>query len=158
MNVEPQKSAQKSNAGGRAGDSTAPEARSFLWLKQADQWLLGVLLCAGTILLGVHWVRINGWVARGEPVQVLTADGYFYTLDVNHATWVEWAQLDGIGETLARRIVQDRLDRGPFADIEDVSRVRGIGQKTMDRIRPHLRNRNVFTVEARNRSEVENTP
>lgn len=157
MSGEPDKSALNS-ASEPASRRTAPEERSFLWLRRADQWLLGILLCVGTVLLGVHWVRINGWTARGEPVRVLTADGYFYTLDINHATWVEWAQLDGIGETLAKRIVQDRLDRGPFAEIDDVSRVRGIGQKTMDRIRPHLRNRNVFTVETGNRSEVENTP
>lgn len=157
MSGEPDKSAQRS-ACDPASVRTVPDERSFLWLRKADQWLLGGLLCVGTVLLGIHWVRINVWSARGEPVRVLTADGYFYTLDINQATWLEWAQLDGIGETLARRIVQDRLDRGPFVDIEDVSRVRGIGQKTMNRIRPHLRSRNVFTVETGKRSEVENTP
>ena len=124
-----------------------PPDRAFLWLRRADQWFLGVVLGAMTVLLGVHAARINGWGFGSEPVKVLTAEGYVYTLDINNATWVEWAQLEGIGETLARRIVQDRLDRGPFAEIDDVSRVRGIGPKTMERIRPHLRNRNVFTVD-----------
>jgi competence protein ComEA len=127
-------------------DQRRPREPAFLWLRRADQWFLGGLLCALTLLLGIHAWRLNGWGLRGEPVAVLTAEGYVYTLDINQATWVEWAQLDGIGETLARRIVQDRLDRGPFAGIEDVSRVRGIGRKTMDRIRPHLRQREVFTV------------
>lgn len=128
---------------------------AFLWLRKADQWFLGGMLGVLTLLLGVHAARINGWSVRGEPVQILTSEGYVYTLDINHATWVEWAQLDGIGETLARRIIQDRDERGPFAEIEDVSRVRGIGPKTMERIRPHLRNRNVFTVDQGGRQAIE---
>lgn len=131
---------------------------SFLWLRRADQVFLGGLLCGLVVLLGVHWARLNGWGPRGEPVTVLTAEGYLYTLDINQATWVEWAQLDGIGETLARRIVQDRIDHGPFGTIEDVSRVKGIGKKTMEKIRPHLRNRNVFTVETGRLSGVEGIP
>lgn len=129
--------------GQRPPSETAP---AFLWLRRVDQWFLGGSLCALTLLLGIHALRLNGWGLRGEPVAVLTAEGYVYTLDINQATWVEWAQLDGIGETLARRIVQNRIDRGPFASIEDVSRVRGIGKKTMERIRPHLRQREVYTV------------
>lgn len=131
---------------------------SFLWLRRTDQLFLGGLLCVLVILLGLHWARINGWGFRHEPVAVLTADGYLYTLEINQATWVEWAQLDGIGETLGRRIVQDRIDHGPFRSIEDVIRVKGIGKKTMDRIRPHLRQRNFMTVETRGTSEVEAIP
>lgn len=61
-----------------------------------------------------------------------------YQIDINQADWVAWAQLDRIGETLARRIVSDRLENGPFKSIDDVQRVRGIGVKTLERIRPHL--------------------
>jgi competence protein ComEA len=120
----------------RPGSNQEP---AFLWLRRGDQLFLGVTLCALTVLLGVHAFRINGWAFRPDPAKVLTADGYVYTLDINNATWVEWAQLDGIGETLARRIVEDREERGPFDSIDDVSRVRGIGPKTMERIRPNLR-------------------
>lgn len=121
---------------------------SFLWLRRADQFFLGGLLCVLTVLLGIHWARLNGWGVRNEAVEVLTPEGYLYTLDVNQATWVEWAQLDGIGETLARRIVQDRIERGPFLSVDDVSRVKGIGRKTMDRIRPHLRHDGAVTASA----------
>lgn len=135
--------------------SPDPNEAAFLWLRRSDQWFLGGVLGVLTMLLGIHAARIQGWGFRNEPVQVLTGEGYLYTLDINTATWVEWAQLDGIGETLARRIVQDRQDRGPFAEIDDVSRVRGIGPKTMDRIRPHLRNRHVLTVDQRRKPFIE---
>lgn len=59
-------------------------------------------------------------------------------LDINTATWVEWMQMEGIGEALARSIVADREARGPFRSIDDVSRVRGIGDAKMVKIRPYL--------------------
>lgn len=61
-----------------------------------------------------------------------------FQVEVNSATWAEWMQLEGIGQTMARRIVADRLLNGPFCDIEDLSRVPGIGPATLDRIRPWL--------------------
>jgi competence protein ComEA len=64
---------------------------------------------------------------------------YHYSLDINTASWVEWAQLEGIGEKLAKRIVADRNERGPFRNPADVGRVRGIGPKTIERIKPFLR-------------------
>lgn len=62
-----------------------------------------------------------------------------FLVDINSADWQTWMLLDGIGETLARRIVEDRNRRGPFASIEDVARVKGIGPKTLAKMRPHLK-------------------
>jgi len=46
--------------------------------------------------------------------------------------------LPGIGETLARRIVQSRVEDGPFLDRNDLRRAYGIGPKTLDAVRLHL--------------------
>lgn len=138
-------------------DDSSPEP-PFLWLRRGDQLFLGVTLCALTVLLGIHAARLNGWAWRPDPAKVLTADGYVYMLDINNATWVEWAQLDGIGETLARRIIAYREEHGGFDSIEDVSRVKGIGQKTMDRIRPHLRDLRRETADQRGTDGVELVP
>ncbi|WP_437205217.1 ComEA family DNA-binding protein [Planctomicrobium sp. SH664] len=62
-----------------------------------------------------------------------------FQIDINRATWVEWMQLDGIGESLGRRIVAYREEHGPFASIDDIDRVPGIGPAKMQAIRPHLR-------------------
>ncbi len=62
-----------------------------------------------------------------------------FEVDINSADWPEMAQLPDVGETLARRIVESRAVDGPFADLGDLRRVRGIGPKTLERIRPHLR-------------------
>ncbi|MEO2018676.1 MAG: helix-hairpin-helix domain-containing protein [Fuerstiella sp.] len=62
----------------------------------------------------------------------------WYHVDVNTGTWVEWMQLEGIGQTMAHRIVADREANGPFPTIDDLTRVEGIGLVTLDRLRPKL--------------------
>ena len=57
-------------------------------------------------------------------------------LDVNRATERDFERLPGIGPVLARRIVEYRNTRGTFQDIEHLRRVKGIGKKTFERIRP----------------------
>jgi len=62
-----------------------------------------------------------------------------YLVDVNSADWPELAQLPGIGEVLARRIVEERTAGGPFRDLDDLQeRVRGIGPATLERLRPFV--------------------
>ncbi|MFG0336242.1 MAG: ComEA family DNA-binding protein [Maioricimonas sp. JB049] len=92
----------------------------------------------GCLLLLVHWSRQEG--AGLDPVEIERLDPatYNYRVDVNSATWVEFLLLEGIGEQLARRIVADREQNGPFTSIDDLERVRGIGPRTLARIRPGL--------------------
>jgi competence protein ComEA len=71
-------------------------------------------------------------IDRAKP---LDAD---YLVDVNRAEWPEFAQLPGIGETMGRRIVESRQSQGPFMDLNELQRVRGIGPRTLERIRPYL--------------------
>jgi competence protein ComEA len=109
-----------------------------LWLKRSDQYCLGVLATAALAVFVVDYSRILGW--RAQPVEILRAPDteYQYKLDVNRATWVEWSLLDGIGEVLGKRIVEDRQQKGPFRSVDDVMRVRGIGPKKMEQMRPWL--------------------
>ncbi len=48
------------------------------------------------------------------------------------------ALLPGIGETKARRIVESREKDGPFSDIDDLTRVHGIGPKSAARLQNWL--------------------
>ncbi|MSR57090.1 MAG: helix-hairpin-helix domain-containing protein [Planctomycetaceae bacterium] len=127
------------HAAGVLPEPTLPAGRQpRFWLRANDQVLIAVLLAAATCLMAVHWVRVSDWGRRPIEIDRLPQAAYLYRIDINTATWVEWAQFDGIGETLARRIVDDRERRGPFESVEDVQRVRGIGPVKFEAMRKHL--------------------
>jgi len=59
-------------------------------------------------------------------------------VDINRASAEELQKLPHIGPTLAQRIVAYRQQQGPFRSIEEIKRVKGIGEQTFARIRPYL--------------------
>jgi competence protein ComEA len=59
-------------------------------------------------------------------------------IDLNRAeTWLLEA-LPGIGETRAQAIVDYRNENGPFKRIEDLLRVKGIGEGTFEKIKDYI--------------------
>lgn len=129
------------HGGGSVSPSSVPQSESattFLWLRRSDQLFVGALLITAFALMGAHWLRLSGWGLRTVEIDRAPASEYAYRLDVNRATWVEWAQLDGIGQTLGERIVADREVNGPFTSVDDVLRVKGIGPKKLDQMRRWL--------------------
>jgi competence protein ComEA len=60
------------------------------------------------------------------------------TLDVDRASAEELIRLPGIGPALASRIVAERAENGPFGGPDGLLRVRGIGPKTLEKIRGYL--------------------
>jgi competence protein ComEA len=58
-------------------------------------------------------------------------------IDVNTAAVEQLQRLPGVGPGLAQRIVEYRAER-PFRSVDDLRRVRGIGAKTLERLRPHV--------------------
>ena len=73
---------------------------------------------------------------RREETETCLPDGR--PLALNRAGAEELACLPGIGPTLAGRIVADRTARGPYRRVEDLDRVRGVGERLVARIRPLL--------------------
>ncbi len=66
-----------------------------------------------------------------------TVERYF--ININTATADELDTLDGIGTELARRIVDYRAEYGDFKVIHDLTKVSGIGDKTLDRIKEYIK-------------------
>ena len=54
-------------------------------------------------------------------------------INLNKATAEELSQLKGIGMKYAERIVEFRDKNGPFKHVEDLLKVPGIGQKTLEK-------------------------
>ncbi|GAB4424945.1 MAG: helix-hairpin-helix domain-containing protein [Anaerolineales bacterium] len=61
----------------------------------------------------------------------------FDLIDINTASLSELDTLPGIGPTTAQRIIDYRIQNGPFASIEDIVKVPGIGSATYENIK-HL--------------------
>jgi competence protein ComEA len=60
-------------------------------------------------------------------------------IPLNLATAEELDNLPGIGPGLAQRIVERRETQGPFSDLEELQQVQGVGEKTLEKLRPYLR-------------------
>jgi competence protein ComEA len=59
-------------------------------------------------------------------------------VNINSADEETLASLKGIGPAKAAAIIADRHTNGPFTSIEDLARVKGIGEKTVETIRDML--------------------
>jgi competence protein ComEA len=68
----------------------------------------------------------------------LVRSGSLGPVDLNRADVSELESLPGIGAVLARRVMEYRESIGRFQTIEDLLAVKGIGRKTLERIRPFV--------------------
>lgn len=124
-----------------ASNESVPDKiqQAWFWLKGHDQTFVAVCVAVFLTLVAINWLRLSGWSAVPLEVDRQAARRYDYRIDINRASWIEWATIEGIGEVTARKIVGDREANGPFRDISDIQRVKGIGPKTLERVRPYLR-------------------
>lgn len=60
-------------------------------------------------------------------------------IDLNTATAADLEVLPRIGPALAQRIIEARDRAGGFASLEDLDAVKGIGPRTLEALRPHVR-------------------
>jgi comEA protein len=60
-------------------------------------------------------------------------------ININTADQNELERLPRVGPATAKRILQYRSEKGPFPNIESLTRVRGIGPKTLERLKPFIR-------------------
>ena len=88
--------------------------------------------------MAATWIYQGGLSGRLIDIDQANRQTLTFQLDINQAEWAEWSVLPGIGETLAKRIVDARRQRGPFQHHEDLLRVPGIGPRILERIRPYL--------------------
>jgi len=130
----------------------APETLSRLKRRRTQPW---VTATQGTLIAETSG---QGWSLNGGPVikasdlvtQVspspkkeapaqAVAVGSAQLVDVNTATASELQALPGIGPALSKRIIEARKEGGAFSSADDLGRVRGIGPKTIEKLRPLVR-------------------
>jgi comEA protein len=60
-------------------------------------------------------------------------------IDINRASAEQLTRIPGIGKVMAERIVLFRKEHGPFKRVEDLLKIKGIGEKSFERIRPYVK-------------------
>jgi competence protein ComEA len=105
-------------------------------LRRGDQAIVAMLVLLALGGMSAYWIILGG--PRGELIEIDRAAPLTYQVDINKADWPELAELPVVGETLARRIVESRTTAGPFQDHSDLLRVRGVGPRTLERLKPFL--------------------
>lgn len=106
---------------------------------------MAIALClAALALIAGHLCPTHGtaaWVLHSPvPGALLTADKPLPSgrVNVNTATAQELETLPAIGAEMAKRIIEERTQNGPFAYPQDLTNVKGIGQRTLEKLLPHI--------------------
>lgn len=95
----------------------------------------GMLAAIGLAMIAV----IHGAsVSAAPPTRVAATETAAAPVDINRAGEAELTTIPGIGPATAKRIVEFRSSNGPFASVDDLLKVRGIGEKSLEKLRPHV--------------------
>jgi len=121
-----------------ADPSETPPPEPSPLVARAEQVVLVVLALA--VVAGVAWRAADYWRIGAEPLEVIPPpEGPTFRVNVNQADWVTLSLVPGVGETLAKRIVDKRQERGgKFESLDDLKIVPGIGDKMLEKLRPYL--------------------
>ena len=94
---------------------------------------LAVLFAVGLLLYRAGRTGDGAWQVitqkNAGQEETITA------VNVNTATVEELIGVEGIGPTLAERIVEYREEHGPFQSVEELDNVKGIGPSLIENIR-----------------------
>ncbi|MBR4738349.1 MAG: helix-hairpin-helix domain-containing protein [Rhodocyclaceae bacterium] len=90
------------------------------------------------LALMVAVVPVGAMAAKKAEAVQAEAAAQTAVVDINTATEAELATLTNIGEAKAREIVAYRKANGPFASVEDLAKVKGIGAATIEKNRARL--------------------
>ena len=94
-----------------------------------------IFLIAGLILLGgiLRFLNIStinrGLSEYGDSVIVGETGGQLRAININKADRGQLELLPGIGKVTAERIIEYRSDYGTFKNLEDLKKVKGIGDQ-----------------------------
>ncbi len=94
-------------------------------------WAWCILLTCLTLISTLR----NNLVRSDKPKVVAKPE---FLIDLNSATVSELEALPEVGQSLASRIVQYRDEHGSFATLESLLEVHGVGNRTLEQLRPML--------------------
>ena len=115
--------------------------RSLFWwsLILVGSGFWGVRRFAPTVFLGKpDFIAVpNAGHSQNQAPETLTPNKP-ERLNINTASAKELQTLPNIGERTAQRIVDHREEHGTFDSVDALQNVRGIGAKTLEKLRPFV--------------------
>ena len=103
--------------------------------------LLALLILVSLLLIGLHWHGdVNTFVQSAiQPAQSTAPVQWAHgSVDVNTADYDELLMLDGINKAQIQALLDNRELYGPFDYPEDLISVKGIAEKTLDKLYDQL--------------------
>lgn len=73
-------------------------------------------------------------IAKAEKADAATSK----TVNINTATLSELQNIPGIGEKKAQTIIDYRNEHGAFKKVQDLTKVKGIGNKSFQKMKPYI--------------------
>jgi len=87
-------------------------------------------------------VALSAWaatpVAAAAPAAPKASASEARPVDLNTADSSALESVPGIGKSLSQRIVAFRDKNGPFQSVDDLLKVQGVGEKSIQKLRPYL--------------------
>ena len=72
------------------------------------------------------------------PAKAAPAGSEVRPVDLNTADSAALETVPGIGKSLSQRIVAFRDKNGPFQSVDDLLKIQGVGEKSIQKLRPYL--------------------
>jgi competence protein ComEA len=129
MSQEPSNVTDAAPLQGASDEQRRNEAKPLL--QQRNRELLIFILVIGV------WVAVQTWYSHTTPSKIAT-QGQAFVIDVNTATEAELKLLPGVGEKLARDILEFRETHGTIRSLNELTRIRGIKQGRLESLRKYL--------------------
>ncbi len=116
----------------------------------SERAVLSVLAVSSVLVITICGLTMEyGWFDYGSSaltqpkiseyaVSVPLYNSSDTVVNINTATVEQLTELPGIGETIAARIVAYRDVQGAFELPEDLLNVKGIGEKTLEELKPFI--------------------
>lgn len=83
-------------------------------------------------------MHIDVPVLADNSAEAVVVYGENYVCNINTASQEQLSSLQGIGDTIAARIVQYRNTNGTFKTTDEIKNVKGIGDATYERIKEYI--------------------
>ncbi|MGB7055811.1 MAG: helix-hairpin-helix domain-containing protein [bacterium] len=97
-----------------------------------------VLLILISTLIAINAVNFIRKEKLRQSTCLVTEEGKL-ELSLNRVSVEELCDLPGIGPVLAERIIRYREQRGRFESLDELKRIKGIGDKLYNKISPYVK-------------------